>query len=501
MILCAYAIVIIFTIISLLGCFCYLNNVTAQFTTYGVDFYFGIFPFNKVELAVTTLSTFQVEFTIETGTGWNYTHNVSAYSPAFVELPNNIKVYGGKYSWRYKGIHVYSDIPISVVVIYVRPYEFKTISFYNAEFLVYPYINFAIKQYKYYIASIESCFKSNSLFLLVGNEDDTTISIVPTQIIEVPKDPQYFNSSTVIVKAGETYTFLLHKTQTFLFESDNDLSGTAVVSNNPLTVISGHVYGVISREQWWLNILRNHKLNINSRCSSVVEQIPPTVTWGKQFLFVPFPHTPHVTKVIASERETTVKQTCNGTLDKIMFLAFEGEWNLTYFKNNSHVYCVIESDKPILVLQLVSEGYIQNDWRNGSFVNEVLSIVPPVEQYINAVTYIPLNTSYNEVQGHWYDDLYVHITTTSKTDILLDDKPYNWSWQSIHSENGDIIGYGTVHKFNDRLSHVLRHTDITAGLSVIGYGNVNKFYYYYYYYYYEGYTYLTGMKLNNISKG
>ena len=493
----------ILTVISLLGCLCHVHNVTAQFTTYGVDFYFGIFGFDEIELAVTTLSTFLVEFTIESGTGWNCTHNVSANIPAFVELPYDVKIYSGKYYSPYQGIHVYSDIPISVVVIYVRPSqsEFKSGSAYNAEFLVYPYINFAIKQYKYYIASIESRRSDdNSLFLLVGNEDNTTITIVPTQMIEVPEDPQYFNSSIITVRASETYTFLLHKMQTLRIMSNNDLSGTAIVSNNPLTVISGHVCGVISREQWWLNILRN-KLNLNYRCSSVIEQIPPTVTWGKQFLFVPFPRTPHVTKIIASKRETTVKQICNGKLDKIIFLAFEGEWNLTYFKNNSYVYCVIESDKPILVLQLVSEGYIQNDWRNGSFVNEVLSIVPPVEQYINAVTYIPLNASYTEVRGHWYNDLYVHITTTSKTDILLDDKPYNWSWQSIHSENGDIIGYGTVHKFNDRLSHVLRHTDITAGLSVIGYGNVNKFYYYYYYYYYEGYTYLTGMKLNNISKG
>ena len=175
-------------------------------------------------------------------------------------------------------------------------------------------------------------------------------------------------------------------------------------------------------------------------------------------------------------------------------MALDGEWNFTYSKNNSHVYCAIESDKPILVLQLVSEGYVQKININVSYIHTTLSIVPPVEQYINAVTYVPLNTN-------WYDYHYIHITTSSTNKVLLDDKPYKWDWQPIHSYNGDIIGYGTVHEFNDTLPHVLRHTDITAGLSVIGYGSYNYYRSYYLHYsdFNEGYTYLTGMNLNNIN--
>ena len=421
---------------------------------------------------------------------------MSVDNPAIVVPPYNIRVYSGDYSQRYKGIHIYSDIPISVVMFYVLPYYYYYFQqLYNVEFLVYPYINFAIEQYKYYIATLNG---SSSRFLLVGNEDNTTITIVPTQMIEVPEDPQYFNSSTVFVRPGETYTFLLHKMQTFLITSNNDLSGTVVVSDNPLTVISGHYCGFISQDQWWLDISRNRTIYHRS-CYSVVEQVPPTVTWGKRFLFVPFPETPYVAKIIASEGETTVKQTCNGTLDKIIFLAFDGEWNFTYSKNNSYVYCVIESDKPILVLQLISEGHVQEINLNSSYIYTTLSVVPPVEQYINTVTYVPLNSSYTDVYHHHY----IHITTTNTNYVLLDDKRYNWNWQSFHSDNGDIIGYGTVHEFNDTLPHVLRHTDITSGLSVIGYGSLNTYYDYYRYYYYdnEGYTYLTGMNLNNINTG
>ena len=375
-------------------------------------------------------------------------------------------------------------------MLFVEPHRFFY-PIYNVEFLLYPYINFAIDQYKYYLATLNG---SSAVFLLVGNEDNTTITIVPTQTIEVPKDPQYFNSLTISVRAGETYKFLLHKMQTLRIRSNNDLSGTAVVSDNPLTVISGHYFGIISQDQWWLDIIRNRSFH-HRHYYAVLEQIPPTVTWGKRFLFVPFPDTPYVAKVIASEGETTVKQICNGTLEKTIFLAFDSEWNFTYSKNNSYVYCAIESDKPILVLQLVSEGYVQKISINGSYIHTTLSIVPPVEQYINAVTYVPLNT-------YWYDYHYIHITTSSTNKVLLDDKPYNWDWQPIHGYNGDIIGYGTVHEFNDTLPHVLNHTDITAGLSVIGYGSFNHHSYYLHYSNFnEGYTYLTGMNLNNIYTG
>ena len=441
-------------------------------------------------MSITTLSKASVNFTVETGTGWNYTGNVCLNNPAIVSLPQSIVVLHGQYSQRYKGIHVYSDIPISVVMMFLD-------KDFNAEFLAYPYINFAIEHYKYYAISLDTLHSfGSSLFLLVGTDDNTTVTIVPTQTIDIPENLQNFNSSTISVSVGETYTVLLHKMQTFLVESNNDLSGTEIVSNNPLTVISGHECGIVSDDQWWLDVLWNHAHSLQyweGWCSSVAEQIPPTVTWGKRFLFVPFSDTPYVTKVIASEGETTVKQTCNETLDEIILLQYPGEWNFTFSRNDSYVYCAIESDKPILVSQLVSEGHIKDQSSNLSYIHETLNIIPPIEQYINTVVFLPLNTS---ITSTWFNHHYIHITTSNMNSVLLDDKPYNWNWQSIHSDNGDIIGYGTVHEFNDTLPHVLRHTDITAGLSVIGYGSLNDFWTYG-----EGYAYLTGMNLNTINTG
>ena len=234
-----------------------------------------------------------------------------------------------------------------------------------------------------------------------------------------------------------------------------------------------------------------------------MEQIPPTVTWGKQFLLVPFPESSmhhfsrirqYYTKIVVSEGENNITQTCNNELINSIFLNFPGDWNLNYNYIDPVTYCTIESDKPILVSQLVSEGHVRNSYYNYSFLHEILMVIPPIKQYINKVVYVPLNISLTNS----YDHHYIQITTTDTTDVLLDDKSYNWDWQPIHGNNSDIIGYGTVHEFDDTLPHVLHHTDITAGLSVIGYGSMKG---YYFFANPQGYTYLTGMNLNINNTG
>ena len=482
----------------------YFPKITnGQLSTYGVHFYVSILRSNwnyTRELTITTLSVQPVTFTVDIGwnhgsTGWYYTGKVSVDSPALVILPDNIEPRHGNYSERFKGIHIYSNddnTPISVVVMSVG-YEL------NAEYLAYPYINMGLQRYEYYVVSINSWWGDESLFLLVGNEDNTTITIVPTEMINVPADPQNPNSPNITINDGNTYTLTLHLMQTLLIGALNDLTGTQIISNKPLTVISGHECGVVSDQVWWWNAYSNiyGLLRWAGYCDYVIEQIPPTVTWGKTFLLVPFPEASlqHCTKIVASEGETNITQTCNNTLIKSIFLTSPGDWNFISPYYDPVTYCTIESDKPILVSQLVSEGHRRSSKYKYSYLHEILSVIPPIEQYINKVVYVPLNTSLID----WFDHHYIQITTTTTTDVLLDDKPYNWDWKPIHGYNGDIIGYGTVHEFNDTLPHVLHHTDITAGLSVIGYGGTK--YYRSFNSYAEGYTYLTGMNLNNFNTG
>ena len=480
------------------------NGQVADRSTYGNDFYIGFLRTLSVstyELYVTTLSTPLVEFTVNTEVGWNYSGNVSVDQPATVLLPwpysRILLPRHANYSERHKGIHIHSDFPISVIVT-VREPE------YNDEYLAYPYIDLGQQQYEYYVVSADTSsndwFGSQSQFLLVGNEDSTTITIAPTQSIEVPMDPQDPNSALVLVAPGNTHTIVLHQLQTLLIgTSTGDLTGTIIVSDKLLTVISGHECGTFSdelieqqREQlqregwwWWWGIL----------CDYLVEQIPPTVTWGKKFLLVPFPDelVRHYNKIIASAHATTVTQTCNGSVVATFSLLSPGdwnsrEWNITY---DPGAYCVIESNEPILVMQFSGEGHIRKSHLNATYFDQVMSIVPPVEQYINTVLYLP-NTYFR------YFNHYIQITTTDNSTVLLDSVPCNWTWYAIKNQDSSTVGYGTVTAFSDVEPHVLQHTNTSAGLSVTAYGSNGH-------YWQWGtpgiYVFIIGMKLNPVEIG
>ncbi|XP_019851539.1 PREDICTED: uncharacterized protein LOC109581663 [Amphimedon queenslandica] len=286
----------------------------------------------------------------------------------------------------------------------------------------------------------------------------------------------------------------------FVGTAFGDLTGTAIISNKPLTVISGHECGTISDEllqqleqtqyTWWWQAGR--------WCDHFVEQIPPTVTWGETFLIVPFPNGvfQHYNKIIGSTYDTTVTQTCNGSVVATITLSSPGDWNfedwnITY---NPRAYCVIKSDKPILVMQFSAEGHIENIENVSTIFSQTMSIVPPVEQYINTVQYIPINESYYNSK---FVNKYVHITTTDTSSVLLDGVPYNWIWNPITDQNGNTAGYGTIHEFSDVNPHVFQHSNPSAGLSVIGYGtnyhnpSDNP----------QTYTFMMGMKLDALTAG
>ena len=68
---------------------------------------------------------------------------------------------------------------------------------------------------------------------------------------------------------------------------------------------------------------------------------------NSEFFLVP--SVQHYTKIVASEGETTITQTCNNTLINTTFLTFPGDWNFTNAYIDPVTYCTIESDKPILI--------------------------------------------------------------------------------------------------------------------------------------------------------
>ena len=104
---------------------------------------------------------------------------------------------------------------------------------------------------------------------------------------------QFSNSMEMTVAAGTPFLMFFMSYKHFYWEHHhNDLTGTSIVSNKPLTVISGHECG---------NVPDNVQY-----CEHLTEQIPATVNCGQQFLLTSYGGRPvQYYKVIAAEGKTT----------------------------------------------------------------------------------------------------------------------------------------------------------------------------------------------------
>ena len=325
------------------------------------DFYIGALrnyngETTDVLLYIMTLSSFPVSYTVQTYSERIETGTVTNTTLAKLTIPSNLVVLDSSYQHRYKGIHVSASNEISVLLINYDP---GTIG----DYLAYPVQNLNIAQFQYVVSTGAQAvvrIQPHSEVLLVGIEDDTTVTVIPTQNVTAPQNVQIINITKITVAAGAPFSFTLHELQTILLGSSNDLTGTSIVSNKPLTVISGHECG---------NVPDNIKY-----CEHLTEQIPPTVNWGQQFLLTPYSDRPvQYYKAIDAENETTYNLTCGRDNTTTYYLQTSGSYYT--HSTGTYIYCSISSDKPILLTQL-GLGY-----KLGDTGDPVISIIPSIDQY------------------------------------------------------------------------------------------------------------------------
>ena len=419
---------------------------------------------DALRLYITTPSVSPVEYIVETTSGVQASGNVTNNSTAIVNLPVSLVTNDALYSSRFKGIHIYTinGEDISVLVVNYQGYTI-------GDYLAYPYQAFPLSQYQYYAVSTGTlAISDNSLseVLLVGTEDNTTVTVVPTQTVTVPIDIQT-NSGSRTVAAGSSFTFTIHKMQTFLIGVPLlDISGTSIISDKPLTVISGHECGNVP---------------LVGACEHISEQIPPTVTWGTNFLLTPyFGHSvgPYF-KVVASESQTTLILTC--TLNNIIssnttYLELAGDVTFELSLSSSS-YCYIEADKPILVTQL-GPGSSTN---NNNYGDPVISMIPPLEQHQQSITLV--FPSFSSITT-----LYVNIASTKKGPVLLDGQSISVTWNDIHDNNNNTIGYGAQIQFNYSSTSVSYTISMQSTFSALVYGFGRS----------EGFSYSAGVNLEQL---
>jgi len=186
-----------------------------------------------------------------------------------------------------------------------------------------------------------------SEFLIVGVQDNTSVTITPS-------------ITTGARSAGVPYTITLNRLGTYQLQSDGaneDLSGSIIQSNQPVAVFGGNQCAYVPNEIPY--------------CDHLIEQLPPTTTWGASFLTVPLATRTagDLFRIIARDAGTEVR--IDGTLVATLARAAFHQADLA-----SGTFHTIEASGPVMVMQY-SKGTAADSVTSDPF----MMMIPPSQQF------------------------------------------------------------------------------------------------------------------------
>ena len=377
-----------------------------------------------------TISTDQVSddvnvlFTVET-LRFTSIGNVSNTRPLSIELPSDLIVEEYSYLHRAKGIHVFTHNETQFISVVLFNYETGSVGDYtsipcNPPVQSSPWIPIQT-EYTYYSLSTSSPVHEPNLWsqmLLVGCQDNTLVTVKPSQELLIPIFLHESYSPAVTVYPGQEHSFVLNAGETLLLgKSDSDITGSEIISNHPLTVVSGHQCSNVPSDMPW--------------CEHLAEQVPPTHTWGNEFLLAPFKgrKSGQYFKIIAKQDLTTVSVICNGTVTESIDINTKGGYSSFFLDSFSH--CYVKSTKPILLVQFALGAQLDG------IGDPIMVIQTPTQQYTTSVSLDVLNTED-------FANSYVNIMTNGDASgVTYDGEPLadTVEWVAINDTVFNVVGY------------------------------------------------------------
>lgn len=324
-----------------------------------------------------------------------------------------------------------------------------------------------------------------SEFLIIPCEDDTVIQIIPSQVLTItstdfrtvrfgkgisPSSARWESSSGDRPRAGET----------LLISHLNDLTGSIIRSNKPIVVMSGHQCAQVPAGF--------------TACDHLVEQIPPSTTWGYTFLLNPLAarESGDIYRIVTVNDDTEVSVTCADeetgnnveTEDLGIMNRDPGENWIEYVTtppngrpcvaNFVRKFCSIQASKPVIVAHY-SQGYTVDMQCTSDDYPELgdpfMILIPPVVQYINNYTIMAITAAAGPFPQR-YVSVSVYREYFQPNQIMMDDvviEPTASEWNEIYCSDGEVCGYGIYRTFGMG-DHTVYHNNENAGLSVQTYG-------------------------------
>ena len=189
------------------------------------------------------------------------------------------------------------------------------------------------------------------------------------------------NDTVVNLDRREQHLFVINRLQTVYVRSRDDLTGTKVVTNKPVSLFSGHECADIQS---------------NPRsCDYLIEQIPPTTSWGRVYYTVPLAtRRSYIIKILAAYDSTRVVMFCNKTVSKRSYSAiFESDFINRVLHLQEH--CSIQANKEVLVVQ-ISYGH-----RQDGIGDPMMTLLPANIHYSNEFSFSTIHNQMREGYTHF----------------------------------------------------------------------------------------------------
>lgn len=197
---------------------------------------------------------------------------------------------------------------------------------------------------------------------VVATQDGTTLTITPSV-------------STATRAAGVPYSVTLDRGEVYQLETPQDLSGTVVVSDHPVAVLSGSRCANVPVDTLY--------------CDHLVEQMPPTSAWGTKFATVPLAGRTEGDRFRVMAAGDATKVSVDGVVVADLDRGEHHEMVLTAPSG-------ITADAPVLVAQYSHS--IRYD--RSELGDPFMILVTPLEQYLASYT-VASPTLFGDVNVHW----------------------------------------------------------------------------------------------------
>ena len=376
------------------------------------------------------------------GIGYHQNETVTAGNEAIVSFPSTAEV--TSHIDQNKGIYLKTNS--SSVTVMGQNIRIGT----DDTFLAQPTVKLSVSMYVYYGISVPRTIVHSELrhssVLLVGTEDNTIMTLIVTQSVTIG-----VGAMTTDLTRGRQYSFVINRLQTVYIESLEDLTGTKIVTDKPISVFSGHECANVPYDTY--------------ACDHLIEQIPPTALWGQVYYTAPLATRQSYTiKVLAAHDSTSITVNCGSLLESYVI-------NEREFLNKtvqSREYCSINSNKAILVVQF-SHG--------GGIGDPMMTLVPATSQYDYKFKFSTLrNVLYDHyvnivVIAQYYQPDIIYLTEGKISSSL---KTQHWVPITV---NNVIEAYSTQVKIAEGVVEIIYSnsaalmTTIVYGLRDNGYGH------------------------------